>query len=68
MKSAPQDTAHRRSRPLRPIRLCWAFSHPLRLLKRYGFGCFQFALLAAAALLPLLLLTDLHALASLLRP
>lgn len=68
MKSAPNGTAHRRPRLLRPIPLGWALRHPLRFLKRYGFGCLQFALLAVAALLPLLLLTDLRALALPLRP
>ncbi|MEU3692404.1 hypothetical protein [Streptomyces narbonensis] len=47
MISAPKATIPRR----RLARFGWAFRHPLRLLWRYGFGWFQFAVLVVPVLL-----------------
>ncbi|MER6099148.1 hypothetical protein ABT154_25530 [Streptomyces sp. NPDC001728] len=47
MISAPRATIpHRRF-----ARSRWAFRHPVRLLRRYGFGWFQFAVLVVPVLL-----------------
>ncbi|MBB4981555.1 hypothetical protein [Streptomyces nymphaeiformis] len=46
MISAPRATF-----PWRLARLRWAFRHPVRLLRRYGFGWFQFVVLVVPVLL-----------------
>jgi hypothetical protein len=53
MNPAPRDTIHQRPRPWRTALppLCWGLCHPLRLLRRYGFGWFQFAVLIMPVLL-----------------
>ncbi|GFH39468.1 hypothetical protein [Streptomyces pacificus] len=48
MTSTPTDTILRRRRL---ARLRWALRHPFRLLQRYGFGWFQFAVLVVPVLL-----------------
>ncbi|WP_405528393.1 hypothetical protein OG592_10690 [Streptomyces avidinii] len=47
MTSAPRATIPRR----RFARSRWALRHPVRLLRRYGFGWFQFAVLLVPVLL-----------------
>lgn len=70
MSAAPRDTIHRRARPRRTgaALVGWGLRHPLRLLRRYGFGCFQFALLVVPMLLIIWLVVGLGDLATLLRP
>ncbi|MEV5873503.1 hypothetical protein AB0L75_04575 [Streptomyces sp. NPDC052101] len=66
----PRDTVRQHARArrtgLRP--LCWGLRHPLRLLRRYGFGWFQFAVLIMPVLLTLWLVFDPVDFGSLLQP
>ncbi|WP_435059386.1 hypothetical protein [Streptomyces sp. bgisy060] len=50
MNPASRDTVH--FQPRLP-RLRWVLRHPLYLLRRYGFGWFQFAVLVVPVLLAL---------------
>ncbi|MFD7606355.1 hypothetical protein ACFXMT_33520 [Streptomyces mirabilis] len=70
MSAAPRDTIHRRVRPRQTgtALVGWGLRHPLRLLRRYGFGCFQFTLLVIPVLLIIWLVVGLGDLATLLRP
>jgi hypothetical protein len=50
--------ALRHRKPPSSRRLYWALCHPFRLLQRYGFGWFQFGVLAVPVLVFLWLVAD----------
>ncbi|MET8248308.1 hypothetical protein ABZV31_30225 [Streptomyces sp. NPDC005202] len=66
----PRDTIrqHARARRTGLAPLWWGLRHPLRLLRRYGFGWFQFALLVMPVLLTFWLVVDPVDFCFLLRP
>jgi hypothetical protein len=70
MNAPSRDTVRRQVRPRRTgaALVGWGLRHPLRLLQRYGFGCFQFALLVVPVLLIIWFVVGLGDLATLLRP
>ena len=70
MSAAPGATIHRQIRPRRTgtAPVSWGLRHPLRLLRRYGFGCFQFMLLVVPVLLVIWFAVGLGDLIALLRP
>ncbi|MEV0735449.1 hypothetical protein AB0I51_05665 [Streptomyces sp. NPDC050549] len=70
MRATPGATIRRQVRPRRTgtALVGWGLRHPLRLLRRYGFGCFQFALLVVPVLLIIWFVVDLGDLAALLLP